>query len=56
MADVHENISFVKGNHRNELAIVLDFVIGNYPKTLIQVKTQLPINHINKHTIKIHNH
>ena len=58
MADVHENTSFVKSNYRNELVIVLDSVIGNYPKTsLIQAKIHInaPINHINKHIIKIHN-
>ena len=39
IADVHENTSFVEGNCRNELAIVLHSVYNDYPKTsLIQVK------------------
>ena len=39
-ADVHKNKSFVKGNYRDKLVIVLNSVIDNYLKTsLIQVKT-----------------
>ena len=40
MVDVHKNISFVEGNYRDKLVIVLHSVIDNYLKTsLIQVKT-----------------
>ena len=36
--DVHKNASFVEGNYRNKLVIVLHSVIDNYLKTsLIQV-------------------
>ena len=39
MADVCEDKSFVEGNYRNEVVIVLDSVFNYYPKTLlIQVK------------------
>ena len=39
MVDVHRNTSFVEGNYRDKLVIVLHSVIGNYFKTsLIQVK------------------
>ena len=39
MADVHEDTSFVEGNYRNELVIVLDSVFNCYTITLlIQVK------------------
>ena len=39
-ADVHKNTSFVEGNYRNKLVIVLHSVIDNYLQTsLIQVKT-----------------
>ena len=39
MADVHENTSFVEGNYRNQLIIVLDSVFNYHTKTLlIQVK------------------
>ena len=57
MADLREDMSFVEGNYSNEVAIVLDSVFNDNPKTLlIQVKNiNAPINHINKHTIKIHN-
>ena len=40
MVDVHKNTSFVEGNYRDKLAIVLHSVINYYLKTsLIQVKT-----------------
>ena len=40
ITDVHENTSFVEGNYRNELVVVLDSVFNDYSKTLlIQVKT-----------------
>ena len=39
MVDVHKNTSFVEGNYRDKLVIVLYSVIGNYLKTsLIQLK------------------
>ena len=39
IADVQENTSFVEGNYRNELVIVLHSVYNDYPKrSLIQVK------------------
>ena len=39
MVDVHKNTSFVEGNYRNKLVIVLYSVIDNYLKTsLIQAK------------------
>ena len=39
MVDVHKNTSFVEGNYRDKLVIVLHSVIDNYLKTsLIQVK------------------
>ena len=33
MADVHKNISFVGGNYRNKLAIVLNSIIYDYIQT-----------------------
>ena len=40
MVDVHKNLSFVKGNYRDKIVIVLHSAIDNYLKTsLIQVKT-----------------
>ena len=33
MVDIHKSISFVKGNYRNKLAIVLDSVINDYLQT-----------------------
>ena len=33
MVDIHKNISFVKGNYRNKLAIVLHSVINDYLQT-----------------------
>ena len=39
MVDAHKNTSFVEGNYRDKLVIVLHSVIDNYLKTsLIQVK------------------
>ena len=39
MVDVHKNTSFVEGNYRGKLVIVLHSVIDNYLETsLIQVK------------------
>ena len=39
MVDVHKNTSFVGGNYRNKLIIVLDSVINSYLKaSLVQVK------------------
>ena len=39
MVDVYKNTSFVEGNYRDKLVIVLHSVIDNYLKTsLIQVK------------------
>ena len=39
MVDVHKNTSFVEGNYRDKLVIVLHSIIDNYLKTsLIQVK------------------
>ena len=39
MVDVHKNASFVEGNYRNKLVIVLHSVVDNYLKTpLIQAK------------------
>ena len=39
MADLREDMSFVEGNYSNEVAIVLDSVFNDNPKTLlIQVK------------------
>ena len=39
MVDVHKNTSFVGGNYRNKLIIVLDSVIYSYLKaSLVQVK------------------
>ena len=39
MVDVHKNTSFVEGNYRGKLLIVLHSVIDNYLETsLIQVK------------------
>ena len=39
MVDVHKNTSFVEGNYRNKLVIVLHSVVDNYLKTpLIQAK------------------
>ena len=40
MVDVHKNTSFVEGNYRDKIVIVLHSAIDNYLKTsLIQVKT-----------------
>ena len=40
MADGHKNTSFLEGNYRNKLVIVLDSVIDDYLRTsLIQTKT-----------------
>ena len=40
MVDVHKSTSFVKGNYRDKLVIVLHSVIDNYLKILlVQVKT-----------------
>ena len=39
MVDVHINTSFVEGNYRDKLVIVLHSAIDNYLKTLIQLKT-----------------
>ena len=40
MVDVNKNTSFVEGNYRKKLVIVLHPVVDNYLKTpLIQVKT-----------------
>ena len=33
MVDIHKSISFVKGNYRNKLAIVLHSVINDYLQT-----------------------
>ena len=39
MVDAHKNTSFVGGNYRNKLIIVLDSVINSYLKaSLVQVK------------------
>ena len=39
MVDVDKNTSFVEGNYRNEVVIVLDSAIDNYLKTsLVQVR------------------
>ena len=40
MADVHKNTSFVEGNYKSKLVIVLHSTPNDYPKTsLVQVKT-----------------
>ena len=40
MVDVHKNTSFVEGNYRDKLVIVLHSVIDNFLETsVIQVKT-----------------
>ena len=36
MVDVHKNTSFVGGNYRNKLVIVLHSVIDDYLQTLVQ--------------------
>ena len=55
--NIHENTSFVEGNYRDELVIVLHSVIDNYLKaSLVQVKIHTHINFINKNTIKGYNH
>ena len=36
MVDVHKNTSFVGGNYRNKLAIVLHSAIDDYRQTLVQ--------------------
>ena len=39
--NIHENTSFVEGNYRDELVIVLHSVVGTCLKTsLVQVRTQ----------------
>ena len=56
MVDVHKNTSFVEGNYRGEVVIVLHSVIDNYLKaSLVEVKIHTYINHINKNTIKVYN-
>ena len=57
MVDVHKNKSFVEGNYRDELVIVLHSVIDKYLKaSLVQVKIHTHINFINKNTIEVYNH
>ena len=36
MVDVHKNTSFVGGNYRNKLVIVLHSAIDDYRQTLVQ--------------------
>ena len=36
MLDVHKNTSFLEGNYRNKLVIVLHSVIDDYLQTLVQ--------------------
>ena len=36
MVDLHNNTSFVRGNYRNKLVIVLHSVIDDYLQTLVQ--------------------
>ena len=58
MVDVHKNTSFVEGNNKNKLVIVLHSVMDDYLQTsLVQyINTHkyfnifnININHINKH-------
>ena len=54
MVDVHKNRSFVEGNYRGELVIVLHSVTDNYLKaSLVQVKIHTLINDIDVNKILV---